>query len=83
MPIYSLDDRRVEFRGNHHYIAPGAMVAGSVILEDQVSLWYNVVIRADNDVIRIGERSHGLASPIKKGPTRGIRLLNRCRVFAT
>ncbi len=58
MPLYSLDDRRVEFRGTHHYLAPGAMVAGSVILEDEVSLWYNVVIRADNDVIHIGEQTN-------------------------
>lgn len=58
MPLYSIDDRRVEFRGTHHYVAPGAMVAGSVILENEVSLWYNVVIRADNDVIRIGEQTN-------------------------
>src|SRR5512139_2110595 len=55
MPVYSLNERRVEFRGAHHYIAPGAMVAGSVILEDAVNIWFNVVIRGDNDVVHIGE----------------------------
>jgi carbonic anhydrase/acetyltransferase-like protein (isoleucine patch superfamily) len=55
MPIFSLADRRVELRGTHHYVAPGAMVAGSVILEHNVNIWFNVVIRADNDVVHIGE----------------------------
>ncbi len=55
MPTFSLNERRVEFRGAHHYIAPGAMVAGSVILENAVNIWFNVVIRGDNDVVHIGE----------------------------
>ena len=55
MPIFSLGERRVELRGSHHYVAPGAMVAGSVILENNVNIWFNVVIRADNDQVHIGE----------------------------
>ena len=55
MPIFSLNERRVELRGAHHYLAPGAMVAGSVVLEDNVNIWFNVVIRADNDQVHIGE----------------------------
>ncbi len=55
MPIYSLNDRRVELRGTHHYVAPGAIVAGSIVLENNVNIWFNVVIRADNDVVHIGE----------------------------
>lgn len=55
MPIYSIADRRVELRGANHYVAPGAMVAGSVILENNVNIWFNVVIRADNDLVHIGE----------------------------
>ena len=55
MPIFSLGERRVELRGSHHYLAPGAMVAGSVILENNVNIWFNVVIRADNDQVHIGE----------------------------
>ncbi|MDH4189666.1 MAG: gamma carbonic anhydrase family protein [Betaproteobacteria bacterium] len=58
MPIYSLGERRVQFRGAHHYIAPGASVAGSVILETDVSVWFNVAIRADNDLIHLGEASN-------------------------
>jgi carbonic anhydrase/acetyltransferase-like protein (isoleucine patch superfamily) len=58
MPIYSLGERRVQLRGSHHYIAPGASVVGSVILENEVSIWFNVVIRADNDQITIGEQTN-------------------------
>src|SRR5262245_42513838 len=55
MPIFSIAERRVELRGSHHYVAPGAMVAGSVILENNVNIWFNVVIRADHEVVHIGE----------------------------
>jgi carbonic anhydrase/acetyltransferase-like protein (isoleucine patch superfamily) len=55
MPIFSIGERRVALRGAHHYVAPGAAVAGSVVLENNVSVWFNVVIRADNDTVRIGE----------------------------
>ncbi|MCC6210223.1 MAG: gamma carbonic anhydrase family protein [Burkholderiales bacterium] len=58
MPVFSLKDRRVELRGAHHYLAPGAMVAGSVILENDVSIWFNVVIRADNEQVHIGEATN-------------------------
>ena len=56
--LYTLGDRRIEFRGSHHYIAPGAVVIGTVILEDEASVWFNSVIRGDNDVIAIGARTN-------------------------
>jgi carbonic anhydrase/acetyltransferase-like protein (isoleucine patch superfamily) len=52
--IYQLEDRRVSLRGGGHYIAPNASVIGSVTLEENVTIWFNVVIRADCDSIRIG-----------------------------
>ena len=55
MPVFSLNERRVEFRGAHHYIASDATLAGSIILENEVNIWFNVVIRADNDRVHIGE----------------------------
>jgi carbonic anhydrase/acetyltransferase-like protein (isoleucine patch superfamily) len=58
MPIYSLRDRRVELRGEHHFIAHNATLAGSIVLEVNVSVWFNVVIRADNDTVHIGEASN-------------------------
>jgi carbonic anhydrase/acetyltransferase-like protein (isoleucine patch superfamily) len=55
---YALGERRIEFRGSHHYIAPTAVVIGTVILEDEASVWFNTVIRGDNDVISIGARTN-------------------------
>jgi carbonic anhydrase/acetyltransferase-like protein (isoleucine patch superfamily) len=56
--LYSLGDRRIELRGSNHYIAPNATVIGTVILEHEASLWFNVVVRADNDTITIGARTN-------------------------
>ena len=56
--LYSLGDRRIELRGSHHYVAPNATVIGTVILEHEASLWFNVVVRADNDTISIGARTN-------------------------
>ena len=58
MPIYSLGERRVEFRGEHHYVAPGAMLAGTIVLENEASVWFGVVIRAEAEPVRIGERTN-------------------------
>ncbi|MGB3621992.1 gamma carbonic anhydrase family protein [Ketobacter sp. MCCC 1A13808] len=56
--IYRLGDRRVELRGENYYIADNATVIGSVILENDVSIWFNCVVRGDNDPILIGEGSN-------------------------
>ena len=58
MPLYSLPDRCVELRGAHHFIAHNAVLAGAIVLEADVSVWFNVVIRADNDTVHIGEASN-------------------------
>jgi len=58
MPIYSIGERRVELRGEQHYIAPDATIIGSVVLEAEVNVWFKVVIRADNDRITIGAGSN-------------------------
>jgi carbonic anhydrase/acetyltransferase-like protein (isoleucine patch superfamily) len=58
MPLFSIGERRVELRGEHHYIAPDSSVIGSVVLEADVSIWFKVVIRAENDRITIGEGSN-------------------------
>lgn len=53
--IYRLGDKRVELRGDNHFVADNATVIGSVVLENDASVWFNVVIRGDNDPITIGE----------------------------
>jgi carbonic anhydrase/acetyltransferase-like protein (isoleucine patch superfamily) len=55
MPLFAIGERRVQLLGEHHYIAPDASVIGSVVLENDVSIWFQVVIRAENDRITIGE----------------------------
>ncbi len=58
MPIYSIGDKRVELRGAHHYIAHDATLVGAITLEADANIWFKVVIRAENDVVRIGESTN-------------------------
>ncbi len=55
--IYSLGERHVEFRGDY-YVAPGASVIGSVVLGHNANIWFNCVLRGDNDVITIGDNTN-------------------------
>jgi len=43
--------------GDDIWVAPGAHVMGNVILGQGVSVWFNAVIRGDNDPITIGENT--------------------------
>ncbi|MBI1394895.1 MAG: gamma carbonic anhydrase family protein [Betaproteobacteria bacterium] len=54
---YSLGDHRVECRGNV-FLAPNSTVIGRVVLEHDVGVWFNAVIRGDNDLITVGTRSN-------------------------
>ena len=56
--IYSLDDRQPILEGDNHFIAENASVIGSVRLKNASSVWFNCVLRGDNDWIEIGERSN-------------------------
>jgi carbonic anhydrase/acetyltransferase-like protein (isoleucine patch superfamily) len=56
--LYQLEDRQVKLEGEGHYVADNATVIGSVVLEEQASIWFNVVIRGDTEEIRIGARSN-------------------------
>jgi carbonic anhydrase/acetyltransferase-like protein (isoleucine patch superfamily) len=58
MPIFSIGGKKVELLGAHHYIAHDATLVGDITLESDVSVWFQVVIRAENDRIRIGEGSN-------------------------
>jgi carbonic anhydrase/acetyltransferase-like protein (isoleucine patch superfamily) len=53
---YALGDRKVICKGDY-WIADNAMVIGSVVLENNANIWFNCVVRGDNDVITIGENS--------------------------
>lgn len=56
MAVFALGEHRVEFRGEEWFVAPGAVVIGSVVIENQANIWFNVVIRGDSDLITVGER---------------------------
>lgn len=56
--IYRLGERAVERIGEPHFIADNATLVGSVVLKPNTSIWFNAVIRADNDTIIIGEESN-------------------------
>ncbi|MEK9671772.1 MAG: gamma carbonic anhydrase family protein [Rhodospirillaceae bacterium] len=53
--MYSLGPDRVQTDGDNYWIAPNATVVGKVILKKDVSIWFGATVRADNDVITIGE----------------------------
>lgn len=55
--IYEYDGRRPEIAADA-YVAPSADVIGSVRLGDRSSLWFQVVLRGDNDWIEIGADSN-------------------------
>jgi len=52
--IYSIGERRLVTVGDDFYIAPGAQVIGSVILGAGASVWFNAVLRADDERIEVG-----------------------------
>ena len=58
MPIYKLGELQPHFAPGQRFVAPGAAVIGSVKVGRDASIWFNVVIRADNETITIGERSN-------------------------
>ena len=53
---YALGERKVDCRGDY-WIAPDAVVIGSVVLEPNASIWFGCVVRGDNETITIGENS--------------------------
>ena len=55
--IYSLGDSQPEFRGDY-WVADSAVVLGKVVLLHEASVWFNAVLRGDNDVITVGEGSN-------------------------
>jgi len=59
MPIYSLDTHTPEFgEAPECWIAPTAVLIGQVRLKRDASIWFGAVLRADDELIEIGERSN-------------------------
>jgi len=89
--MYRLEDRQV-VRHPSAFVAPSADLIGSVVLEQNSSVWFNVVIRGDNDVITIGPDSNvqdgsvlhtdsGIRLTLGRGVTVGHQaMLHGCEV---
>ena len=90
--IYSIGDKKVQIVGDNYFIADNATLIGSVIIHNDVSIWFNVVIRGDNDPITIGEGTNiqdgavihtdeGIPLNIGKGITVGHQaMLHGCTI---
>ena len=89
--IYALGNKKPILHGNN-YIAPNATVIGAVVLGKNANVWFNVVIRGDNDTITIGENVYiqdgsvlhtdeGVALTLEKGVSVGhMVMLHGCTV---
>ena len=95
MSVYSLGDSKPQLpREGEYWIAPSATVLGNVILHPGASIWFNAVLRGDNDPIVIGADSNiqdgsilhtDLGSPltIGAGVTVGHKvMLHGCEIGA-
>ncbi|WP_426141225.1 gamma carbonic anhydrase family protein [Pseudomonas sp. DWP3-1-2] len=54
---YRLGDSRVE-TDPESWVAPNAVLIGKVKLEAGASVWFNAVLRGDNELIHVGENSN-------------------------
>ena len=93
MPLYMIDGVRVELPPQGQYwVAPSAVLIGKVKLGVQASVWFGAVVRGDNDLIEIGERTNiqdgcilhtdaGLPMEIGEGCTVGhMAMLHGCTI---
>lgn len=90
--IYALGERTPVIEGEEHFIAENATLIGSVRLGHASSVWFNCVLRGDNDWIEIGARSNiqdnsvlhtdpGIKLIIGEGVTVGHRvMLHGCTI---
>jgi carbonic anhydrase/acetyltransferase-like protein (isoleucine patch superfamily) len=90
MPMfYALEDRRPQIAPDA-FVAHNATLIGSVVLKARASVWFNCVLRGDNDELIVGEDSNvqdgsvlhtdpGLKLIIGRGVTVGhMAMLHGC-----
>ena len=56
--IYRLDDTEPTFEDDEHWVAPNATLIGKVIVKRGASIWWNAVLRGDEEPITVGEESN-------------------------
>ena len=91
---YALGDVRITTASDAYWIAPTAVVIGNVRLEHNASIWWNAVLRGDNELITLGEGSNiqdgcvlhtdpGFPMSIGKDVTVGhLAMLHGCTIGA-
>jgi carbonic anhydrase/acetyltransferase-like protein (isoleucine patch superfamily) len=89
--LYDLGDRKPSVHPSC-FVAESAQVIGSIRLEQDASVWFNTVLRGDNELITIGPESNvqdatvihtdaGLKVRLGRGVTVGHRvMLHGCEV---
>lgn len=89
--IYSIDDRQVQIE-NTCFVAESATLVGSITLGADASIWFNAVLRGDNDLITIGPESNvqdaailhtdaGIRLTLGRGVTVGHKaMLHGCEI---
>ena len=55
--ILQLGNARPKRRGQC-FVAPGAILIGDITLGENSSVWFNAVVRADNDQISLGANTN-------------------------
>lgn len=93
MALFELDGvKPVTPESGNFWVADNATVLGRVILKENASVWFNCVLRGDNDPIEIGENSniqdscvlhtdHGVPLTIGKDVTVGhMVMLHGCTI---
>jgi len=56
--LYELEGIAPELKGSDQFVADNATVVGRVLLDDKANIWFNAVIRGDNELITIGPDSN-------------------------
>jgi carbonic anhydrase/acetyltransferase-like protein (isoleucine patch superfamily) len=89
--LYRLGDR-VPAVHDSAYVAPSAQLIGSVVMLEDSSVWFNVVVRGDNDIMTIGagtnvqdqsmlHTDHGIPLTLGRGCTVGHKvMLHGCEI---
>ncbi len=90
--LYKLGDKSPQLEADKCFVAENATVIGQVRLEEGSSVWFNAVIRGDNELIHIGRRSNiqdgailhtdpGFKLEIAEGVTVGhMAMLHGCKI---
>lgn len=92
MALFALDGIAPKLPDSFFFVAPSADVIGKVELEEDVGIWFQAVLRGDNELIRIGQGSNiqdlcvlhtdpGFPLTIGQGCTIGHRaILHGCSI---